>query len=537
MLAPVDSPATATRERSTGCSRHTWSIALMIRATSPWARPEAVSNQSSSPGHWPGLVFGSALMAVALGVPLGIGAHRHARLGVLVLGAVGLLQTVPSLALLAFLIALLGSIGFVPALLALFLYALLPIARNTQTGLAGVPDGLRDAARALGLRDAAMLLAVELPLALPTLLAGVTTAAVINVGTATVAAFVGAGGLGERIVAGLAVNDTDRMLAGAIPARPARAAGPGRVRTCAAPSGAGAAACGSPYTACLSRSRTAGPPAVMALRRVLNRPELTRIERLQDVHQLRHLGRQLTRQVAERAALRREFARRRAHAARRPRRPPAPAARRARPARRSGRPARRPSPTWPGRRCRRRAAMRCPAASRSRCVAPFSATTAFQRAAASRHVRSASANTSSLSGAGQLGHLAGMRRQQHRLIEAPQQRSPRSSPAHPAPPPRRRSAAAMPARSASSCPRPACPGRPAPHCVSAQHGCQRLDAFGQQAAARRFVQCDHARLGQRQREALRDAVPPVATVSLPAPARSAASPRAAPRPASRGYRR
>jgi osmoprotectant transport system permease protein len=131
---------------------------------------------------------------------------------------VGLLQTVPSLALLAFLIALLGTIGFWPALVALFLYALLPIVRNTQAGLAGVPEGLRSAARALGLSDGQALRLVELPLALPTLLAGVSTAAVINVGTATVAAFVGAGGLGERIVAGLAVNDIDRMLAGAVPA-------------------------------------------------------------------------------------------------------------------------------------------------------------------------------------------------------------------------------------------------------------------------------------------------------------------------------
>jgi osmoprotectant transport system permease protein len=164
------------------------------------------------------LVFGSVLLAVAVGVPLGIAAQRRARLRALVLGTVGLLQTVPSLALLAFLIALLGTIGFWPALVALFLYALLPIVRNTQAGLAGVPEGLRGAARALGLRDGQTLRLVELPLALPTLLAGVSTAAVINVGTATVAAFVGAGGLGERIVAGLAVNDIDRMLAGAIPA-------------------------------------------------------------------------------------------------------------------------------------------------------------------------------------------------------------------------------------------------------------------------------------------------------------------------------
>jgi len=89
--------------------------------------------------------------------------------------------------------------------------------RNTHAGLAGVPAGLVLAARALGLRDGQVLRQVQLPLALPTLLAGVKTAAVINVGTATVAAFVGAGGLGERIVAGLAVNDTDIMLAGALP--------------------------------------------------------------------------------------------------------------------------------------------------------------------------------------------------------------------------------------------------------------------------------------------------------------------------------
>ncbi|RVU47642.1 glycine betaine ABC transporter substrate-binding protein [Rubrivivax rivuli] len=164
------------------------------------------------------LVAGSVLMAVGLGVPLGVLAQRRARLGAWVMAAVGLLQTLPSLALLAFLIAWLGRIGFLPALLALFLYALLPIVRNTVAGLASVPAGQRDAARALGLRPWAAWRCVELPQALPTLLAGIGTAAVINVGTATVAAFVGAGGLGDRIVAGLAVNDTQRMLAGAIPA-------------------------------------------------------------------------------------------------------------------------------------------------------------------------------------------------------------------------------------------------------------------------------------------------------------------------------
>ena len=164
------------------------------------------------------LVFGSLLMAVALGVPLGVLAWRVPRLSGTVLGVVGVLQTVPSLALLAFLIAIVGRIGFLPALLALFVYALLPIVRNTHAGLQGVPAGLTMAGQALGLTSRQVLRHVQLPLARPMLLAGVKTAAVINVGTATVAAFIGAGGLGERIVAGLAVNDREAMLAGALPA-------------------------------------------------------------------------------------------------------------------------------------------------------------------------------------------------------------------------------------------------------------------------------------------------------------------------------
>jgi osmoprotectant transport system permease protein len=164
------------------------------------------------------LVFASLALAVAVGVPLGIWAFLRPRVAGVLMGAVGVLQTVPSLALLAFLIALVGQIGFVPALLALLVYALLPIVRNTHAGLAAVPQGLRHAATALGLRRGQTLGTVELPLAAPTLMAGIKTAAVINVGTATVAAFVGAGGLGERIVAGLAVNDTAQMMAGAVPA-------------------------------------------------------------------------------------------------------------------------------------------------------------------------------------------------------------------------------------------------------------------------------------------------------------------------------
>ena len=164
------------------------------------------------------LVFGSLLIAVLAGVPLGIAAWRWPRAAGPLLGAVGVLQTVPSLALLAFLIALVGSIGLLPAVLALFLYALLPIVRNTHAGLVGVSKGLAGAALSLGMTPRQCLRHVQLPLAMPTLMAGVKTAAVINVGTATMAAFIGAGGFGERIVSGLAVNDTAAMVAGALPA-------------------------------------------------------------------------------------------------------------------------------------------------------------------------------------------------------------------------------------------------------------------------------------------------------------------------------
>jgi osmoprotectant transport system permease protein len=164
------------------------------------------------------LVFASLAIAVAIGVPLGVLAHRQPRLAGPLMGLVGMVQTVPSLALLAFLIAIVGAIGFVPALLALAVYALLPIVRNTHAGLGSVPAGMRQAALALGLRSGQVLRSIELPLAAPTLFAGIKTAAVLNVGIATVATFIGAGGLGERIVAGLAVNDTAFMLAGAVPA-------------------------------------------------------------------------------------------------------------------------------------------------------------------------------------------------------------------------------------------------------------------------------------------------------------------------------
>jgi osmoprotectant transport system permease protein len=164
------------------------------------------------------LVVLAVLLGCLAGIPLGILAALAPRLRQAVLAFTGVLQTVPSLALLAILIPLLGRIGTVPALVALCAYALLPIVRNTCTGLLQVPDGLRTAALALGLTRGQALLRVELPLAAPVILAGIKTAAVMSVGTATIAAFIGAGGFGERITTGLALNDNDMLLAGAIPA-------------------------------------------------------------------------------------------------------------------------------------------------------------------------------------------------------------------------------------------------------------------------------------------------------------------------------
>lgn len=164
------------------------------------------------------LVFVSLAAALAMAIPLGIWAARNASAGAAILSLVGVIQTIPALALLAFLIPLLGRIGTVPALAALFLYSLLPIVRNTHSGLIDIDPALRESAHALGLPARARLRLVELPLAARSILAGVKTSAVINVGTATIAAFIGAGGYGERIVTGLALNNHGLLLAGAIPA-------------------------------------------------------------------------------------------------------------------------------------------------------------------------------------------------------------------------------------------------------------------------------------------------------------------------------
>jgi ABC-type proline/glycine betaine transport system permease subunit len=139
-----------------------------------------------------GLVFGSLALAVLVGIPLGLLAAKYSWLAQPVLASTGLLQTIPSLALLAFLIPFTGTIGAWPALIALFLYALLQITRNTYTGVMEVPRGLVQAGTALGLTPQTVLRKVEMPLAMPVILAGVKTSAVISVGTATIAAFIGA---------------------------------------------------------------------------------------------------------------------------------------------------------------------------------------------------------------------------------------------------------------------------------------------------------------------------------------------------------
>lgn len=163
------------------------------------------------------------LTAIALGlaclvaVPLSLALSRLPRASRALVYLCGLLQTVPSLALLALLIPLLG-LGQGPAILALFLYSLLPIVRNTITGITSVDPLLRQVASGMGLTRLQQMWLVELPLAMPTLLAGIRTAAVISIGTATLAAFVGAGGLGEPIITGLTLNDHRLILEGAIPA-------------------------------------------------------------------------------------------------------------------------------------------------------------------------------------------------------------------------------------------------------------------------------------------------------------------------------
>ena len=164
-----------------------------------------------------GLTFVSLLLAVLVGLPLGILIARRPKWAGSVLGVAGVLQTIPSIALLGFMIPLLG-IGPLPAIAALLLYALLPIIRNTYTGITTVDAAVVDAARGMGMSANQILFKVELPLATPVILAGIRVATVINVGVATLAAYIAAGGLGEFIFGGIALNNTNMILAGAIPA-------------------------------------------------------------------------------------------------------------------------------------------------------------------------------------------------------------------------------------------------------------------------------------------------------------------------------
>lgn len=164
-----------------------------------------------------GLTMLSLLLAMVAGIPLGILISRYKRLASPVLGIAGIMQTIPSLALLGFLIPTLG-IGIGPALVALFLYGLLPIIRNTFVGIQEVSPLVKEAAKGMGMTNRQILTKIELPLAMPVLFAGIRTAAVINVGVATLAAYVAAGGLGEFIFGGIALSNVNMMLAGAIPA-------------------------------------------------------------------------------------------------------------------------------------------------------------------------------------------------------------------------------------------------------------------------------------------------------------------------------
>lgn len=208
------------------------STALASRATERGVRDRsAIGTLSALPRHmWDGrgglarqiarhllLVFASLGAAILVAIPAGVVLERRRGLAGSAIRLAGILQTIPSIALLAFMIPVLG-IGVAPAVAALFLYSLLPILRNTYTGIIEAAPEAVGAGRALGMTEWQLLQRIRLPLAAPVIMAGVRTAAVINVGTATLAAFIGAGGLGDPIVSGLALSDPVMILSGAVPA-------------------------------------------------------------------------------------------------------------------------------------------------------------------------------------------------------------------------------------------------------------------------------------------------------------------------------
>ena len=156
-------------------------------------------------------------IATAVGITLGVLMTRFRRLSAPVLGAASIVQTIPSIALLGLMIPIFG-IGVLPAIVALSVYAILPIVRNTYTGIVGVDSSLTEAGIGMGMTRAQLLMLVQLPLALPVMMAGIRTAAVIGVGVATLASPIGAGGLGDQIFQGIHMVDNNMIFAGAIPA-------------------------------------------------------------------------------------------------------------------------------------------------------------------------------------------------------------------------------------------------------------------------------------------------------------------------------
>ncbi len=192
-------------------------VSAGLRATNEVAQPDRIDSLLRNTGRHLELTFIALALAILTGIGLAIVVYRSARWSRIVVYVAGLFQTIPSIALLALMIPLLG-VGFTPAITALFLYSLLPILRNAVTALTTVDPVYKQVADAMGLTRKQQMRYILIPLSAPMIFAGIRTAAVISIGTATLAAFIGAGGLGEPIITGLALNDTGLILQGAIPA-------------------------------------------------------------------------------------------------------------------------------------------------------------------------------------------------------------------------------------------------------------------------------------------------------------------------------
>jgi len=195
-------------------------IPFTIRSVDPLVLRTLLHEVAELTGEHAILVGVSSVLAIVIGIGLGIAGTRHAALRNVSVTVASVLQTIPSLALFGFLlpVPLIGGIGRHTAIISLVLYSLLPILRNTIVGITTVDRPVREAAIAMGMTDSQLLRLVELPLAAPTILAGVRIALVTNIGTAVIAAVIGGGGLGVLIFRGVASADTLQILAGAIPA-------------------------------------------------------------------------------------------------------------------------------------------------------------------------------------------------------------------------------------------------------------------------------------------------------------------------------